>query len=545
MSTESEVMTKGTLVDGRYEIRERLGQGGMGMVYRALDKKLNQMVALKVLLHGTGSERSKEERRRRFMHEIYAINEVEHRNVVHIQEFGFFRDTPYMVMELLKGRDLNRILKENGDLLPIDYCVDVMLVVSAAIQACHDRGVIHRDLKPGNVMVIESDSGHGWDVKVVDFSISKAASDLTRDGQIVGTPNYLSPEQVSGKAVPATDQYALALLLYVCLTKRHPFEDLDGLPLIRAIERGEIKKPRTFRPDIPEELEQIILKAMHVDPEQRFGRMREFGQKIWPFGSQLGQGVWRKYYFETPLEYRPRNDATRSTTGIPLVLQIAQGKVPMSAATVVVDFQRTTAVQGGNATGQSGTTTMDDPDARAAAEADAGATSGSVKTLDDPEARPFATALPSSPSSSQWPESSSQARGASNSNHGKRKRAATRNVALIAAGLGLAMVGIFAAGRAVRRPSVTAAPITVQAREQPAAPAVPPPLPPSVTVSKPTSSPGTAPEKGAAAEAAAASAPADSHEEKSKRGEHAHARRKAAKPADWATDPSGNPIPPM
>ena len=295
MSTDSEVMTKGTLVDGRYEIRERLGQGGMGMVYRALDKKLNQMVALKVLLHGTGSERSKEERRRRFMHEIYAINEVEHRNVVHIQEFGFFRDTPYMVMELLKGRDLNRILKENGDILPIDYCVDVMLVVSAAIQACHDRGVIHRDLKPGNVMVIESDSGHGWDVKVVDFSISKAASDLTRDGQIVGTPNYLSPEQVSGKAVPATDQYALALLLYVCLTKRHPFEDLDGLPLIRAIERGEIKKPRTFRPDIPEELEQIILKAMHVDPEQRFGRMREFGQKIWPFGSQLGQGVWRKY----------------------------------------------------------------------------------------------------------------------------------------------------------------------------------------------------------------------------------------------------------
>ena len=217
----------------------------------------------------------------------------------------------------------------------------------------------------------------------------------------------------------------------------------------------------------------------------------------------------------------------------------------MSAATVVVDFQRTTAVQGGNATGQSGTTTMDDPDARAAAEADAGATSGSVKTLDDPEARPFATALPSSPSSSQWPESSSQTRGASNSNHGKRKRAATRNVALIAAGLGLAMVGIFTAGRAVRRPSVTAAPITVQAREQPAAPAVPPPLPPSVTVSKPTSSPGTAPEKGAAAEAAAASAPADSHEEKSKRGEHAHARRKAAKPADWATDPSGNPIPPM
>ena len=546
MSTDSEVMTKGTLVDGRYEIRERLGQGGMGMVYRALDKKLNQMVALKVLLHGTGSERSREERRRRFMHEIYAINEVEHRNVVHIQEFGFFRDTPYMVMELLKGRDLNRILKENGDLLPIDYCVDVMLVVSAAIQACHDRGVIHRDLKPGNIMVIESDSGHGWDVKVVDFSISKAASDLTRDGQIVGTPNYLSPEQVSGKAVPATDQYALALLLYVCLTKRHPFEDLDGLPLIRAIERGEIRKPRTFRPDIPEELEQIILKAMHVDPEQRFGRMREFGQKIWPFGSQLGQGVWRKYYFETPLEYRPRNDATRSTTGIPLVLQIAQGKVPMSAATVVVDFQRTTAVQGVTGTGQSATTTMDDPDARAAAEGDPGAISGSIKTLDDPEARPFATALPSSPSSSQRRESSSQASETSSPDEGQRKPARKRMAALIAVGLGLAMVGILATGKAVRRPSVAAEPIsTAQVREQPGAPVVPPPLPPSVTMAKPTSSPGTSPERGAATESTALSAPTDGHEEKSKRSEHTHARRKAPKPSDWATDPSGNPIPPM
>jgi serine/threonine protein kinase len=546
MSIDSEVITKGTLVDGRYEIRERLGQGGMGMVYRALDKKLNQMVALKVLLHGTGSERSKEERRRRFMHEIYAINEVEHRNVVHIQEFGFFRETPYMVMELLKGKDLNRILKENGDLLPIDYCVDVMLVVSAAIQACHDRGVIHRDLKPGNIMVIDSDSGHGWDVKVVDFSISKAASDLTKDGQIVGTPNYLSPEQVSGKVVPASDQYALALLLYVCLTKRHPFEDLDGLPLIRAIERGEIKKPRTFRPDIPEELEQIIMKAMHIDPAQRFGRIREFGQKIWPFGSQLGQGVWKKYYFETPLDYRPRSDATRSTTGIPLVLQIAQGKVPMSAATVVVDYQRTTAVQGATGTGQSATTTMDDPDARAAAEGDPGAVSGSVKTLDDPEARPFAKTAASSPSGSQWRESLSQASGLSSSGQGERSPAGKRRVALVAVGLALGMVGIFAAGRAVRRPSVAAEPTgIVQPREQSAAPAIPPPLSPSVAAAKPTPNPGTPADNGATAEPAAASAPADGREEKSKRGEHSHARRKTRKPADWATDPSGNPIPPM
>ena len=540
MSTETESVVKGTLIDGRYEIRERLGQGGMGTVYRALDKKLGQTVALKMLLNSnSGSERSREERRRRFMHEIYAINEVAHRNVVHIQEFGFFKDTPYMVMELLKGKDLSRVLRESAGPLPIDYCVDVLLVVIAAIHACHEKGIIHRDLKPGNIMVIDADSGPGWDVKVVDFSISKLASELTRDGQIIGTPNYLSPEQINGKALPASDQYALGLLLYVCLTNRHPFEGLDGLPLIRAIERGELRKPRAYRADIPEELEQIIAKAMHLDPAQRYTTVHEFGRILWPFGSQLGKGVWKKYYIETPPVARPRTDPKASTTGIPLVLQIAQGKLPMTAATALAHYQSTTAVK-------IGTTTVDDPAVRAAAEADPGAptVAGTTSsTVDDPEARQLgflgAGAAPAGSESKEAVARSEPAAGGA-----RARRPAKRRLGAIASGaVALAAVGALAM-MVARRPasgsqeSAKSAVAQTPAAVTPPMPAPPPvPTPPRAAPAAPSST---------VADVAAGKSSDDAAErpEHPKRHQHDHTRRKPAKTADWGTDPFGNPIPP-
>jgi len=542
MSTDTDSVVKGTLIDGRYEIRERLGQGGMGTVYRALDKKLGQTVALKMLLNSnSGSERSREERRRRFMHEIYAINEVAHRNVVHIQEFGFFKDTPYMVMELLKGKDLSRVLRETAGPLPIDYCVDVLLVVVAAIHACHEKGIVHRDLKPGNIMVIDADSGPGWDVKVVDFSISKLASELTRDGQIIGTPNYLSPEQISGKAMPASDQYALGLLLYVCLTNRHPFEGIDGLPLIRAIERGELKKPRAYRPEIPEELERIILKAMHLDPAQRYATVHEFGRMIWPFGSQLGKGVWKKYYIETPPLARPRIDPKRSTTGIPLVLQIAQGKMPMTAATALAHYESTTAVK-------VGTTTVDDPAARAAAEADPGAPAAPANTsstLDDPEARQFGVMGTGVPSVSEWKEASASGQSsAAESARAGRPRAGRLAIA-VASVIALVAFGAFGLTKARRRaptPDDSAKAAVVQAALPPAV--QPPAGPPAHTLPPPAAQ--AEPPSRTLADVPTAKPSSDSAEPEQhpKHRQHEHARRKAAKTADWGTDPFGNPIPP-
>jgi len=521
--TAQESIEKGTLIDGRYEIRERLGQGGMGTVYRALDKKLNQMVALKMLLYGTsGSERSREERRRRFMHEIYAINEVAHRNVVHIQEFGFFKDTPYMVMELLQGKDLSRILKERGGVLEIEYCVDVLLVVIAAIQACHEKGIIHRDLKPGNIMIVDADAGHGWDVKVVDFSISKIDAEMTRTGQIIGTPNYLSPEQINGNVSPASDQYALGLLLYVCLTGRNPFSGLDGLALMRAIERGDVREPRAHRPEIPEELERIILAAMHLDPGRRYASVHELGKQLWPFASQLGQGLWRKYYFE--MGARSRKDDHPSTMGVPLVLQIAQGSVPMPAATELAHYQSLTVVKG--------SATAEGPATRTELEAAPGEPTMAVapttrETFDDPEAHVSpepASTTGALPKADRAPD-----------------RRAPKMLPLVAAVVAVVALGAMVLTRMERRaPAAAGNPKPLVFQQAPPGAA---PLPSRVS---PVASPPRAAPEAKVGEVAAAKpeAGSGSGEPNPKPPEHERHRRKPAKSAAWGTDPFGNPIPP-
>ncbi|HVT07400.1 MAG TPA: serine/threonine-protein kinase [Polyangia bacterium] len=283
----------------RYELLELIGEGGMGAVYRALDTRLGRTVALKTVLttpHGTAA--FNQELRQRFMREALAASKVEHRNVVQVIDFGVAEDgTPYLVMEYLRGTDLAGLLKDTPNLLPIDQVADIMLNVCAALRACHQAGIVHRDLKPSNIFLAETDTGPA--VKVLDFGVSKApiAGDLTQEGQILGTPQYLSPEQVNGRVGPESDQYALGVLLYVCLTNRLPFEEHQNLSLLRAIEAGRFPSPRVYRPELPEALEAIVLRAMHVDGKQRFESVHALGQALWPFASTRGQIEWKNYYF--------------------------------------------------------------------------------------------------------------------------------------------------------------------------------------------------------------------------------------------------------
>jgi len=283
----------------RYELLELIGEGGMGAVYRALDTRLGRTVALKTVLttpHGTAA--FNQELRQRFMREALAASKVEHRNVVQVIDFGVAEDgTPYLVMEYLRGTDLAGLLKDTPDLLPIEQVADIMLNVCAALRACHQAGIVHRDLKPSNIFLAETDTGPA--VKVLDFGVSKApiAGDLTQEGQILGTPQYLSPEQVNGRVGPESDQYALGVLLYVCLTNRLPFEEHQNLSLLRAIEAGRFPSPRVYRPQLPEALEAIVLRAMHVDGKQRFESVHALGQALWSFASTRGQIEWKNYYF--------------------------------------------------------------------------------------------------------------------------------------------------------------------------------------------------------------------------------------------------------
>ncbi len=301
---------KGQRID-RYEIREHIGQGGMGAVYRAVDTKLGRTVALKTVVAHRRGDRLTEEIRERFMREALAVSRVDHRNVVQVLDFGFAEDaTPYMVMEYLRGRSLSEILKSAEEPLGLDYVADVMLSVCAALRACHHVGIIHRDLKPANIFLCDTDTG--WEVKVLDFGISKApaADDLTQEGQIIGTPQYLSPEQIEGTVGPESDQYALGVLMYVCLTQRLPFAGYESASLLRAISSGTFEAPRTVRPGLPEALEAIVLRAMNVSPGGRFESIHALGQRLWEFASPRGQAQWKTFYFHTPAASQAVKTAT-------------------------------------------------------------------------------------------------------------------------------------------------------------------------------------------------------------------------------------------
>jgi eukaryotic-like serine/threonine-protein kinase len=314
MSTESEPLKRRRI--DRYEIHELIGEGGMGAVYRAVDSRLGRTVALKTVVPERAGASLPDEMLQRFMREALAASKVEHRNVVQVIDFGVTGDgTPYLVMEYLRGQDLGVLLRKAREPLAIEVVADIMLGVCAALRACHQLGIVHRDLKPSNIFLADTDTGH--EIKVLDFGVSKApmAGDLTQEGQILGTPQYLSPEQVNGKVGPESDQYALGVLLYVCLTKRLPFEEHQNLSLLRAIEVGRFRGPRAHRPDIPEALEAIILRAMHANPAQRFESVHALGQRLWEFASSRGQVEWKNYYFHSPPVAMPSKTTLR---GVPL-----------------------------------------------------------------------------------------------------------------------------------------------------------------------------------------------------------------------------------
>jgi serine/threonine-protein kinase len=324
VAEDENTFAKGRRVD-RYEIRAPIGEGGMGAVYRAFDTKLGRTVALKTVVARRRTSLS-EELRGRFTREALAASKVNHRNVVQVLDYGFADDgSPYIVMEYLRGQDLGARLRQSGEPLAVDYVADVMLSVCAALQACHQAGIVHRDLKPANIFLADTDTGS--EVKVLDFGVSKAqlAGDLTEEGQILGTPQFLSPEQVEGKTVPESDQYALGMVLYVCLTKHMPYEEHESLSLLRAIELGRFQRPRVHRPDLPPPLEEIILRALRLSPSDRFESVHALGRQLLPFASARGRGQWRDYYLQTPAA-RPKE----STLGLAM-LEEAAPETPRAA----------------------------------------------------------------------------------------------------------------------------------------------------------------------------------------------------------------------
>src|SRR3712207_3465635 len=259
----------GTMIDDRYRVKHRIGSGGMADVYCAVDEQLGRDVAVK-LLHRRFAE--DHEFVERFKREASSAAGLQHPNVVGVFDRGEWDGTSYIAMEHLEGRTLKQVASDEAPLDPI-RAIDFVVQVLRAARFAHKRGVIHRDLKPHNVIV--DPEGRA---KVTDFGIARAgASDMTQTGSIMGTAQYLSPEQAQGMAVSASsDLYAVGIILYEMLTGHVPF-DGDSPVTIALKQVSEPAVPPThLNPSIPPELEVVIGRALEKEPTARYADADEF-----------------------------------------------------------------------------------------------------------------------------------------------------------------------------------------------------------------------------------------------------------------------------
>jgi len=288
------ILSPGEIIcDGRYEILQVLGQGGMGIVYKARSLALKRDVAIKMLTHIDDQLREKLRR------EGDLLAQIDHPAVVKIYDFvESSPQGPMLVLEYVPGRDLSSVL---GKPMAISEAVDLLLAICSGVAACHRFGIVHRDLKPGNIRLVE---GSDWRsrVKILDFGIAipydspiiKARqARMTQVGVVVGTPCFVAPELLRHEEPDdKCDQYGLAIILYMLLTGREPFPDLEGQALAQAILQGNYLSPRFLRPDLRGELERIVTRALATDPRKRFASVVDLAFDLLPFASTKAGAYW-------------------------------------------------------------------------------------------------------------------------------------------------------------------------------------------------------------------------------------------------------------
>jgi serine/threonine-protein kinase len=264
----------GTL-SGRYETGERLGSGGMSNVYKATDRILERTVAVKILAeHLSDDERFVA----RFRREALAVAKLIHPNIVQVYDTGKDEERHYIVMEYVEGRSGAQILQRQGPVEP-EIAAEIGIQACAGLDYAHRRGIIHRDVKPGNLMVVGGPVvGGEMIVKLTDFGIARAIEQtrITQVGSVVGTAAYLAPEQVRGEeATPATDVYALGVVLYQFLTGRLPYEGSSLAELAVRQQNEKPLPPDTYNSEVPETLGAAVLRALEGDPNRRYASADE------------------------------------------------------------------------------------------------------------------------------------------------------------------------------------------------------------------------------------------------------------------------------
>jgi len=281
-SAPRDALRPGTVFANRYEVKEVLGMGGMGVVYRAFDRELREAVAIKTLrpeaLTGDGVALE------RFKQEIRLARKIAHRNVVRTYDLGEVNGLYYLTMEYVEGTSLKQLIATRGP-LPVPVTLTIGKQLCRALEVAHEQGVIHRDIKPQNLVVEPSGV-----LKVMDFGIARLASrttdpGLTKEGMSIGTPDYMSPEQLSGKELDArSDLYSAGVVLFECLTRRLPFEAATTYAVIAKQLEGAPPDPRTLNQDVPEALAHVILRAMAKEPVDRYQTAAEMHDALAAIG---------------------------------------------------------------------------------------------------------------------------------------------------------------------------------------------------------------------------------------------------------------------
>jgi serine/threonine protein kinase len=291
-SRMDQTLEAGTLIAGRYCIKRVIAAGGMGAVYDAIDERFGRPVAVKVVL----KELAEDARLvARFEREAGAVARLSHPSIVHVHDFGAMDDgTRYLVMERIAGTNLADVLAKEGVLAP-ERAADLVEQALGALESAHEAGVVHRDLKPANLMVLPAGASREL-VKVLDFGVAQLMSGeayarLTKTGSIVGTPSFMSPEQARGESTDArTDLYAMGVVLYCLLTGKRPFDGGDLAQILQAVRSEPAVRVDVRRPGVPRALADIVERAMHKDPAQRYASARDMASALVAWRTSLRAG---------------------------------------------------------------------------------------------------------------------------------------------------------------------------------------------------------------------------------------------------------------
>lgn len=300
-----------------YEIVNTIGKGGMGIIYKAKDRKDGSLVALKVLKTELMVDKSNVDR---FKHEASNVHSLNHPNLVAIREFGLSRfGQPFITMDYLEGVELKALLEKQRQ-VDLPAFVNIFTQLCDALAYAHDKGLVHRDIKPGNIMLVKSSGGQDI-VKIIDFGIAKSVSEesqkMTSDtpsynstgGQFLGSPGYMSPEQCAGAPLDKrSDIYSLGCVMYEAICGVLPFKYDNVIKTILA-HVNEMPQPfAVVRPDLdlPEELEAMVLKCLEKDPEHRYQNARELCEDLWTFAA-MGSSTARRRSNTNDVSKAPAN----------------------------------------------------------------------------------------------------------------------------------------------------------------------------------------------------------------------------------------------